>query len=254
LIQAAKMAVVGQAMTSLAHELNQPLSAMMTYLYTSRAALDAGQFETLGEDLGKIEKLSQRMSRIITALRNFARKSPTEETRIRLDLGEVAEQALLLLETRARRDGCILRNELPAGLWIEADPVLVEQVLVNLLVNGMDAIAGLATREIRLLLLEQGGSQLKIAIADSGAGFGEAILPRLFTPFTTSKEVGLGLGLTICRSLLARCDAGILLGSALTGGAMVILEFSGIRVLCPSGNPVSDEHMNEERSVDVVTP
>lgn len=254
LIQAAKMAVVGQAMTSLAHELNQPLSAMMTYLYTSRAALDAGQLQTLGDDLGKIEKLSQRMSRIITALRNFARKSPTEETRISLELRQVAEQALLLLETRARRDGCTLRNELPTGLWIEADPVLVEQVLVNLLVNGMDAIAGRATREIRLLLLEQDGSQLKIAIADSGAGFGEAILPRLFTPFTTSKEVGLGLGLTISRSLLARCDAGILLGSALTGGAMVILEFGEGRVLCPSGCPVSDEHMNEERSLNVVTP
>lgn len=254
LIQAAKMAVVGQAMTSLAHELNQPLSAMMTYLYTSRAALDAGQLQTLGEDLGKIEKLSQRMSRIITALRNFARKSPTEETRIRLELGQVAEQALLLLETRARRDGCTLRNELPAGLWIEADPVLIEQVLVNLLVNGMDAIAGRATREIRLLLLEQGSRQFKIAIADSGAGFGEAILPRLFTPFTTSKEVGLGLGLTICRSLLARCHAGILLGSALTGGAMVILEFGGISALCPSEGPVSDDHLNEGRSVNVVTP
>ncbi|WP_421241301.1 ATP-binding protein [Aeromonas enteropelogenes] len=254
LIQAAKMAVVGQAMTSLAHELNQPLSAMMTYLYTSRTALGAGEFQLLDKDLGKIEMLGQRMSRIINALRNFARKSPTEETRVRLDLGELADQALLLLETRAKRDGCALKNELPAGLWIEADPVLVEQVLVNLLVNGMDAIAGRDIREIRLLLLEQNGSQLKIGIADSGAGFGEAILPRLFTPFTTSKEVGLGLGLTICRSLLARCDAGILLGSDLGGGAMVILEFGEPPSARPQEGAESKAYLNEEKSVDVVTP
>ena len=76
LIQAAKMAVVGQAMTSLAHELNQPLSAMMTYLYTSRTALAAGQLQALDQDLGKLDKLGRRMSRIINALRHFARKSP----------------------------------------------------------------------------------------------------------------------------------------------------------------------------------
>ncbi len=229
LIQAAKMAVVGQAMTSLAHELNQPLSAMMTYLYTSRAALDAGHYHSLGIDFGKIEKLSQRMHRIITALRNFSRKSPTPDTRIRLDPKELADQALLLLETRAKRDSCQLHNELPDGLWIEADPVLVEQVLVNLLVNGMDAIAGRDLRQIRLLCLAQEGGSLRIGIADSGPGFGEVILPKLFTPFTTSKEVGLGLGLTICRSLLARCGADILLGSTLERGAMVIVEFAGGR-------------------------
>jgi len=254
LIQAAKMAVVGQAMTSLAHELNQPLSAMMTYLYTSRSALGAGEIQMLDKDLGKIEMLVQRMSRIINALRHFARKSPTEETRVRLELGELAEQALLLLETRAKREGCILKNELPAGLWIEADPVLVEQVLVNLLVNGMDAVAGRERREIRLLLLEQRGSRLKIGIADSGTGFGEAILPRLFTPFTTSKEVGLGLGLTICRSLLARCDAGILLGSALGGGAMVVLEFGDPPSAKPQEGAESEVFLNEEKSVDVATP
>jgi two-component system phosphoglycerate transport system sensor histidine kinase PgtB len=227
---------------------------MMTYLYTSRSALGAGEIQMLDKDLGKIEMLVQRMSRIINALRHFARKSPTEETRVRLELGELAEQALLLLETRAKREGCILKNELPAGLWIEADPVLVEQVLVNLLVNGMDAVAGRERREIRLLLLEQRGSRLKIGIADSGTGFGEAILPRLFTPFTTSKEVGLGLGLTICRSLLARCDAGILLGSALGGGAMVVLEFGDPPSAKPQEGAESEVFLNEEKSVDVATP
>ncbi|WP_429048849.1 ATP-binding protein [Aeromonas hydrophila] len=245
LIQAAKMAVVGQAMTSLAHELNQPLSAMMTYLYTSRTALAAGQLQALDQDLGKLDKLGRRMSRIINALRHFARKSPAEEVRVRLELGGLAEQALLL-ETRAKRDGCILCNELPDGLWLETDPVLLEQVLVNLLVNGLDAVAGLARREIRLQFLEQNEVRLRLAVVDSGAGFSEAILPRLFTPFTTSKEVGLGLGLTICRSLLARCGGEIMLGSALTGGAMVIMEFA---LADPAG---SVAHQNEENAIDVV--
>ncbi len=226
LIQAAKMAVVGQAMTSLAHELNQPLSAMMTYLYTSRMALAAGESRQLGLELDKIERLGQRMGRIITALRNFARKSPQACPLIRLDLHELAEQALLLVETRARRDGCRLHNELPRDLWIQGDPGLVEQVLVNLLVNGLDAIAGRELRQIRLLLLERDPRLIRIALCDSGSGFGEEMLPRLFTPFTSSKEVGLGLGLTICRSLLARCGGGICLGSTLERGAMVVLEFT----------------------------
>lgn len=246
LIQAAKMAVVGQAMTSLAHELNQPLSAMMTYLYTSRAALAAGQLQALDQDLGKLDKLGRRMSRIINALRHFARKSPAEEVRVRLELGALAEQAMLLLETRAKRDGCTLCNELPEGLWLETDPVLLEQVLVNLLVNGLDAVAGLARREIRLQLLEQNETRLRLAVVDSGTGFGEAILPRLFTPFTTSKEVGLGLGLTICRSLLARCGGEIMLGSALTGGAMVIVELAAVD---PAG---SNAHQNEESAIYAV--
>ncbi|MNG18854.1 Phosphoglycerate transport system sensor protein PgtB [compost metagenome] len=67
---------------------------------------------------------------------------------------------------------------------------------------------------------------MRIALCDSGPGFAEAMLPRLFIPFTSSKEVGLGLGLTICRSLLARCAGEIWLGSALDGGAMVVLEFA----------------------------
>lgn len=166
--------------------------------------------------------------------------------RVRLELGALAEQALLLLETRAKRDGCILCNELPDGLWLETDPVLLEQVLVNLLVNGLDAVAGLARREIRLQLLERSEARLRLAVVDSGAGFSEAILPRLFTPFTTSKEVGLGLGLTICRSLLARCEGEIMLGSALTGGAMVIMEFT---LADPAG---SVAHQNEENAIDAV--
>ncbi|WP_429162586.1 ATP-binding protein [Aeromonas media] len=238
LIQAAKMAVVGQAMTSLAHELNQPLSAMMTYLYTSRMALATGESQRLGQELDKIERLAQRMSRIITALRNFARKSPQLDALCRLDLHELAEQSLLLVENRARREACQLHNELPPGLWIQGDPGLVEQVLVNLLVNGLDAIAGRESRQLRLILLERGSARVRIALCDSGPGFAEAILPSLFTPFTSSKEVGLGLGLTICRSLLARCAGEIGLASALEGGAMVVLEFT----VDPSALPMTSAY------------
>nr|WP_240034254.1 ATP-binding protein [Aeromonas dhakensis] len=117
---------------------------------------------------------------------------------------------------------------------------------MNLLVNGLDAVAGLARREIRLQLLERSEARLRLAVVDSGAGFGEAILPRLFTPFTTSKEVGLGLGLTICRSLLARCGGEIMLGSAVTGGAMVIVELAAVD---PAG---SIAHQNEESAIYAV--
>ena len=121
-------------------------------------------------------------------------------------------------------------------------------------VNGLDAIAGRESRQLRLILLERGSARVRIALCDSGPGFAEAILPSLFTPFTSSKEVGLGLGLTICRSLLARCDAGILLGSALGGGAMVVLEFGDPPSAKPQEGAESEVFLNEEKSVDVVTP
>lgn len=222
LIQAAKMAVVGQTMTSMAHELNQPLSALSTYLFTNRMALEQGDLAQLGENTNRMEHLAQRMRRIVGAVRQFARKSPADRVGQWVDLAEVADNALLLLEARARRDGSQLSNDLPRPMPIFCDPLEVEQVLINLLVNGLDAVAGAPTRTLHILALADNC----LAVSDSGQGFPDDLLPNLFKPFTTTKEVGLGLGLSICRSLMERQGGHIYPAATLEGGAMMILEFA----------------------------
>lgn len=225
LIQAAKMAAVGQTMTSLAHELNQPLSAVSTYLYSCRLALETNQLELLTEMLSKTEKMNLRMAKIISAIRNFARKSPTQVESVSIDINQLVNNALVLVETRARNENIMIHNELTKEYLIQVDAVQVEQVLLNILINAMDATASQADKHIYVTVLEQSAAKLTLAIYDNGPGFAPSILPQIFIPFTTTKAVGLGLGLSICRSILERFNADIYLASHLDGGAMIILEF-----------------------------
>ncbi|AZQ12230.1 ATP-binding protein [Shewanella khirikhana] len=224
LIQAAKMAVLGQAMTSMAHELNQPLSAISTFLYTSRMAAEQGDMTLLSDNLERIGQLSQRMHRIVGALKEFARKTPAIRVREALSLGAVADSALLLLAPRIKRDNVQVESRLEANLSVIGDPVEIEQVLINLLVNALDAIASCEHRHILIEQLPQPGSTL-IAIRDTGPGFPEAVLQKLFSPFVTTKEVGLGLGLSICRTLMERQEGDIRLACTMEGNTLMLLEF-----------------------------
>ncbi len=225
LIQAAKMATVGQTMTSLAHELNQPLSAVSTYLYSCRLALASNQLDLLAEMLDQTEKMNLRMGKIIAAIRNFARKSPSEIEAVSVELNQLVSNALVLVETRIRNENIMIHNELPADCTVVADAVQIEQVLLNILVNAMDAIAGQQDKQIHLAVIEQSKLKLTLAIYDNGPGFAPDILPQIFSPFNTTKAVGLGLGLSICHSILKRFNADIYVASHLNGGAMLILEF-----------------------------
>lgn len=220
------MAVVGQAMTSLAHELNQPLSAINTYLYSAKLTMQMEKYDQLPDSIERIEKLCARMNRIITALRNFSRKSSSEISFVSAPLKELVDSAMVLVESRSKREQCIITNNIPDELTICADPTQIEQVLVNLFVNAMDAIAGVGESQITIDLLSVDPKRKLVAIADSGKGFNSDVLPKLFTPFTTTKDVGLGLGLSICRSIMQRFGYEIYLASTLNGGAMVVLEFT----------------------------
>lgn len=224
LIQAAKMAVVGQAMTSLAHELNQPLAAISNYLYTARLATQSGQTEYIEENLGKVEKLCFRMSRVISGLRHFAKKSPLSQESIQCDIRDVADNAIELLESRTKSERVTITNTLPSGVKVCGDAVQLEQVFVNLCVNSIDALAGGDTRAIHIEPLPGSPGRFRFAVSDSGSGFPPDIIDRLFVPFSTTKDVGLGLGLSICRSILRRFNANIYIASTLSGGAMVVLE------------------------------
>jgi len=226
LIQAAKMAVVGQAMTSLAHELNQPLNAMSTYLYSAKLSNDSGNSEAVNQSIEQIEGLSLRMSKIISSLRSFAKKSDGDQSLAMHSLNEITEQAITIVNTKAKRQLIEIENGLTVDQQVYGNALAIEQVLINLLVNGCDAIAehNSAQRKVAVLPLYSNKTHHIIAVQDTGGGFDSEIVSTLFTPFTTTKEVGLGLGLNISQSLMEKYSGHIYLASSLEKGALVILE------------------------------
>ena len=226
LIQAAKMAVVGQTMTSLAHELNQPLSAISTHIFTAKLALDKQRLDQLPASLDKVESLASRMGRIIASLKSFSRKQSSESPMKQVKLRSSIQHAMMIVESRAKVQQTEIRNLLTEPMYCHADQVQLEQVLVNLLVNSCDAVAGCEQRIITLETLDSQAGRCRLAVSDSGNGFAAEIIEKLFIPFTTTKEVGLGLGLSICRSIMNRFDGDIYLASNLQGGAMVVLELN----------------------------
>ncbi|MCG6489225.1 ATP-binding protein, partial [Vibrio parahaemolyticus] len=140
--------------------------------------------------------------KIVNSLRNFARKSRVDEPLQALSLQPVVEQALTLVQAKAKRQQVTLSSELAPALRVMGDVLGLEQVLINLLVNGCDAVSN---SEVKRVTLSQVGSDEhwhRIAVEDSGVGFAHDVVGQLFTPFTSTKEVGLGLGLSICQSLI----------------------------------------------------
>ncbi|EJN6961243.1 MCP four helix bundle domain-containing protein [Photobacterium damselae] len=224
LIQAAKMAVVGQTMTSLAHELNQPLSAISTYIFTAKMAIERENYTKLLTTIEKVDNLTSRMGRIISSLKSFSKKQSAGNALAKVEIQESINQAMMIVESRAKMQKTVINNLVPSGLFALADQVQLEQILVNLLVNSCDAVARNQHRTIDIILLSQDSVSIKLAVSDSGSGFGEDIIKKLFIPFTTTKDVGLGLGLSICRSIMTRLNGDIFLASNLNHGAMVVLE------------------------------
>ncbi|MGD8230967.1 ATP-binding protein [Vibrio sp. TRT 1302] len=232
LIQAAKMAVVGQTMTCLAHELNQPLNAISTYLYSAQLSTDSGNLTSTRRSIEQVAQLSARMSEIIKSLRTFAKKSDTDQITDNLLLTDIVMQAIAIVGPKAKRQATNICNLLTEPLYVHGNALALEQVMVNILVNGCDAIAesNRHRQEIRIEKLFSNTSHHVIAISDSGCGFKPFIIDKLFTPFTTTKEVGLGLGLNISRALVEKYSGRIYLASRLDKGALVVLELSHARV------------------------
>lgn len=226
LIQAAKMAVVGQTMTSMAHELNQPLNAMTTYLYSARLSAQANNVQAVEQAIDHVDGLSQRMGKIISSLRSFAKKSDGDKAVEDQPLRPIVEQAMTIVNSKAKRQMMTIVNKIDEQLIVRGNALAIEQVLVNLLVNSCDAIAqhGGDTREITIEAIYHNTHHHGIAICDSGGGFDSSIVDKLFTPFTTTKEVGLGLGLNISQSLMEKYSGHIYLASSIEKGALVTLE------------------------------
>ncbi|MEE3923973.1 sensor histidine kinase [Pseudomonas viridiflava] len=223
LVQSAKLAALGQMSAALAHEINQPLTAQRMQLATVRLLLDQGRIEEACKALIPVDQQLTRMAALTGHLKTFARKSPAG-LRERLDLATVVDQALLLLEPRLHEEhvNCVLQLSRPA--WVRGDAIRLEQVLINLLRNALDAMRGRtpARLEIRIEPLE---GQWRLSVVDTGEGIAPENLNSIFDPFFTTKPVGDGLGLGLAVSYAIIHELGGQL-SAENHGSGAVFRFS----------------------------
>ncbi|MBP5997255.1 MAG: sensor histidine kinase [Azonexus sp.] len=220
LVQAGKLAVIGQLSTGIAHELNQPLAALRTLSGNGVRFLERGDLATTRANLERIAQLVDRMGLITSQLRTFARKSSGQLQPVALC--RALDNALALLEPRLRQaEAEIVRHCPLPEPWARCDANRLEQVLVNLIGNALDAMDGQPAPRIEFDCTGSDG-QARLSVRDHGPGLAEEALAHLFEPFFTTKAagVGLGLGLTISAGIV-RDFGGSLSGANHPGGGAV---------------------------------
>ena len=204
LAHATRVAALGELQASMAHELNQPLTAILSNAQAATRFLDQDPLDVdeLRAILTDIIADDRRAREVIRRLRALLMKS--ESRRELVDINALIRQALDLVRSELLIQGVSSRLELgPTARRITLDPIQIEQVVLNLVMNGVDAAAAQAS-EARSVTISSHCNQSNVAVSvrDTGHGIAEADLPRLFESFYTTKPRGLGMGLAICRSLV----------------------------------------------------
>jgi two-component system C4-dicarboxylate transport sensor histidine kinase DctB len=192
LMQAGKLAVLGQMSAGISHEINQPLTALRALSRNTIRLLADGRMAAVSDNLRTIDDMVERMGRIVTQLKSFARKGGTLVDVV--NLSAAVYEALLLLEHRVRTEQVAISVSVPDHLRVRADITRLGQVLVNLVGNALDAMAHSPVRELSIGAELRDG-RVTVTIADSGHGMDDAAIERLPEPFFTTKPPGQGLGL-----------------------------------------------------------
>jgi signal transduction histidine kinase len=217
LSRAARLSTLGELSAGLAHELNQPLCALTSYTHASRRLLEKGRLDELREALAQLDSTAHRAAETVRQMRAFAAGAAPEK--VAVAPGELIRPVLDLLRPELKRSHVELDIDVPRGLpivWVA--PVQIEQVLVNLLRNAMEATG--ARQDGRICIEAQElGSELGISVTDNGPGIPEEHLTTLFDPFATWKSDGLGLGLSISRSLVEAHGGRLTAANIQSGGA-----------------------------------
>lgn len=217
LIQAAKLAVLGQLAAGINHELNQPLAAIRAYAENARAFLARSRQDAADANLAQVVELTERMAEISAQLRQFSRKSGGTLTAISVQA--CIDYALRLYQARLRSSNVeVIRRWADEEVWVQADLVRLEQVLVNLIGNALQAMADAPDPRLTLAI-DTDNRHVRISVADTGPGIPEEYLSRIFEPFFTTKTPGSGLGLGLSISSRIIDDLGGQLDAANLTGA-----------------------------------
>jgi C4-dicarboxylate-specific signal transduction histidine kinase len=226
LVQAGKLATLGELTTGVAHELNNPLNNIGLYIGNAidQIRLDEIETERLVADLEKAMEQVLKATEIISHLRTFGRAAPVTVELV--DIDDVIERSLLLVHEQLRLRAIEIDLELcPEELLVLANPIQLEQVFINLLTNARDTLADAKQRRIRIAS-SRDEERIMIAFSDTGPGIPREIQQRIFDPFFTTKEVGTGtgLGLSITYSILKEYGGDISVISESGRGATFLIE------------------------------
>ena len=217
-----RVASMGEMASAIAHEINQPLAAITTYTQACVRLLRSGgaSLEEITETMERVGTRAERASEIIRHLRSFVRKEDAQPIPVQINflVGEIVR----LVQPEAAQSGVEIATDLGEGLpAVLADNIQVEQVLLNLVRNAIDAIcaAGTERREVRIVTRRGEDGMVAVDVHDSGPGFDDETAGRLFEPFFTTKAQGMGIGLSISRSIVEAHQGRIWATGSRGGGA-----------------------------------
>lgn len=219
LVQAGKLAALGQMSAAIAHEINQPIAAIRTFCASAKLMIERGKTEQLDQNISQISSLTERMGAITGQLKTFSRKSTGVLEPV--DLKVALDNALQLLGPQLDSENCQLeRNQPNSPLCVQADLVRIEQICVNIIRNALDAMIGSPEKRIRIDLTSDIDTVI-MRISDTGPGMSDDALALLFDPFFTTKEPGqgVGLGLSVTYGIVRDFGGSIKAYNAPSGGA-----------------------------------
>ncbi|MBZ9780015.1 PAS domain-containing sensor histidine kinase [Pseudomonas sp. REP124] len=225
-----RVTVLGEMAASIAHEVNQPLAAVTTNAEAGLRWLDREE-PNVAEVHGAVQRImseAHRASEVIRRIRALSCK--TEPHYSPIDLQDVLQEALLLTrrETRRHKANIELKSQAD-GLWVQGDRIQLQQVIINLLLNALQALSSIHAKGRRLVIVldTAPNNQVTLRVQDNGPGIPAEILPRLFEAFFTTKAEGMGMGLSICRSIIEAHGGRIWAESEPGRGASVCFSLAG---------------------------
>jgi C4-dicarboxylate-specific signal transduction histidine kinase len=203
-----RFSTAGELTATIAHEINQPLGAILTNIETAEIMVKSPtpDLQEIGEILADIRRDDERASEVIGRLRSLLKKAPFEPKHI--DLNDVVRETMQLLSGLAIAREVGLTNFIaPAPLPVKGDLIQLQQVILNLIVNAMDAMSGMPSADRRITIsTARDGNSAELSVLDVGPGIPVGKLKQVFEPFFTTKPQGMGMGLSIARTIVeAHC-------------------------------------------------
>jgi len=247
-IRAERLAAVGELAAGVAHELRNPLTSVKLLFQMSAqespdGALGSAQLEVVQNEIA-------RMERTIQGLLDFAR--PPQLTRVQHDLRTTIRRALNLVEGRARHQNVTIAEEIPpTTILVDGDPEQLDQVFVNLLLNGIEAMPCGGTLHVALDADPEAPGMCRVTFRDSGSGIPPPVLDRMFEPFVTGKEHGTGLGLAVSHRIIVEHGGTLHAANLKPSGAMFTVLLPLVAGAGPMPSPAEDEASADGQTVGV---
>jgi two-component system sensor kinase FixL len=196
-----RLAELGQIVSALVHEVNQPLTAIGNYVNTCCRLLAADKAEQVQKALQQVASQTDRARQIVQRIRDFVKKG---DSQVRSEaLPQAIEEIILLTQASVRHEGLRVTTEIdPGAMSAEIDKVRVQQVLFNLMRNSIEAMQGQPRRELSVMTKPAENNMVEISVADNGPGLPGEVRKKLFQPFVTTKANGMGVALSVCHAIV----------------------------------------------------